>query len=153
MVRDGLPHYALSLTVSDESYLAQVQTYFAGWASAVSRGGPSTSSADTEGLHLATTEAFSLSGGRCVRFPGWAGIVGSPTVAEVVAGSAIDRLEVLGGVPAGAADVLHTRDFVRPLWRQGELVLPVLPAGHGTVAPFEVPNPTPCCGEAILAVE
>jgi hypothetical protein len=27
----------------------------------------------------------------------------------------------------------------------GALVLHVLPAGPGRVAPFEVPNPTPCC--------
>jgi hypothetical protein len=147
MVRDSQPHYAFSLTAPDQACLAAVQQYFAAWDSAVSHDQPSASSGYSEGLRLATTEAFARSGGRSVRFPGWAGIVGSPTVAEVLASSAIDRLEVLGGTPANPTDVLHSRDFVRPLWRRGELVLPVLPAGAGAIAPFEVPNPTPCCGE------
>jgi hypothetical protein len=147
MVRDSQPHYAFSLAVSDEACLTHVQTYFAAWDSAISHDRPSASSGYSEGLRLATGEAFARSGGRSVRFPGWAGIVGSPTVAEVLATTAIDRLEVLGGAAANPADVLRSRDFVRPLWRHGELVLPVLPAGAGAVAPFEVPNPTPCCGE------
>ena len=47
---------------------------------------------------------------------------------------------------AAQDDVVATRAFVRPLCRGGRLVLPVLPAGRGRLAPFEVPNPTPCCG-------
>lgn len=147
IVRDGQPHYAISLTVSDPACLAAVQQHFGSWDSATSHSRPSASSGWTDGLRLATAEAFARNGGRCVRFPGWDGIVGSQTVADVLGSSAIDRLEVLGGKAADPSDVLHSRDFVRPLWRRGVLVLPVLPSGAGAVAPFEVPNPTPCCGE------
>ena len=147
MVRDSAPHYAFSLAAADGTLLAQVQEHFADWPSALSRRQPSASSALTEGLLVATTEALGRTGGRAVRFPGWDGIVGTPTIAQVLSTSAIDQLEVLGGQPADDADVLHSRDFVRPLWKHGRLVLPVLPSGPGAVAPFEVPNPTPCCGE------
>jgi hypothetical protein len=147
IVRDSAPHYAFSLTSADHSLPARVQEHFAGWPSALSHEQPSASSALTDGLELATAEAFARTGGRAVRFPGWDSIVGTPTVAHVLSTSAIDQLEVLGGQPAEDTDVLHSRDFVRPLWRHGRLVLPVLPSGAGAVAPFEVPNPTPCCGE------
>lgn len=151
MVRDDQPHYAFSLTSYDEDAVDVVRATFDDWPSAVSRDDrPSASSGYTPGLHLATTQALAANGGRCVRFPGQDRVVGTPTVAEVLAQSAIQRLEVLGGQPANASDVLHSRDFVRPLWRAGALVLPVLPSGPGAVAPFEVPDPTPCCGEHAL---
>ncbi|MFE9727753.1 hypothetical protein ACFYQ5_30350 [Streptomyces sp. NPDC005794] len=40
-----------------------------------------------------------------------------------------------------------TREFVRPQWRDGELVLAAMPAVGGTLVPFEVPDPTPCCAD------
>jgi hypothetical protein len=147
MVRDGSPHYALSLLSEDQDLLGAVQLHLADWPSAVSLDQPSASSSFSAGLQLATTEALSRTGGRSVRFPGWAGIVGSPTVADVIASSAIDQLELLGGGSVDGADVLHSRNFVRPLWKHGRLVLPVMPSGPAAVAPFEVPDPTPCCGE------
>ena len=84
-------------------------------------------------------------GGRAVRFDGVDALVGTLTVAEVLAVSAIDRVEILGGTPAGPSDVLDTQDFVRPQWRDGELVLTVMPAAGGRLVPFETRHPTPCC--------
>ena len=51
---------------------------------------------------------------------------------------------MLAGGPLPPAAVLQTREFCRPVYEAGALVLHVLPAGPGRVAPFEVPNPTPC---------
>jgi hypothetical protein len=42
---------------------------------------------------------------------------------------------------------VHTQDHVRPEWREGQLVLALVPAAGNTLAPFEVPNPTPCCAD------
>jgi hypothetical protein len=86
-------------------------------------------------------------GPRAVRFPGQDEIRGDVTVAELLARTAIERVNVLGGAAATPGDVVETRDFLRPLFRGGQLVLPVLPAGANRLAPFEVPDPTPCCGE------
>ncbi len=146
MVREPEPHYAFSLTLSGGP-VDLLRTQFGDWHTAVSFGKASASSGYSVGLSIATAQALAGSGGRCFRFPGQAGVVGSPTVAGILDSTPIARLEVLGGQPAALDDVVHTRDFVRPLWRGGDLVLPVLPAGPGAVAPFEVPNPTPCCGE------
>jgi hypothetical protein len=84
-------------------------------------------------------------GARAVRYPGVDALTGSLTVAEVVTRSAIDRVEMLGSGPADPSLVLDTDDFVRPIWRDGSLVLTVMPATDGHVVPFETRNPTPCC--------
>ncbi|MER7892349.1 hypothetical protein ABTX15_21255 [Micromonospora sp. NPDC094482] len=85
--------------------------------------------------------------GRAVRYPGVDRLVGRLTVGEVLANSAIERVVVLGGATAGPELPLDTRDFVRPQWRDGELVLVVMPHHTGAVAPFEVADPTPCCAD------
>uniref|UniRef100_UPI00403FFC13 hypothetical protein n=1 Tax=Streptomyces sp. SS7 TaxID=3108485 RepID=UPI00403FFC13 len=51
-----------------------------------------------------------------------------------------------GQGPDPATPVL-TRDQVRPEWRDGLLTLALIPAAGGTLAPFEVPRPTPCCAD------
>jgi hypothetical protein len=84
-------------------------------------------------------------GGRAVRFPGVDELVGTLPVGEVLARSAIDLVEVLGGGPADPGTLLQTDDFVRPVWRGGELVLVTTPAAGGRLAPFERRHPTPCC--------
>jgi hypothetical protein len=86
-----------------------------------------------------------VEGGRAVVFPGSAELTGTMTVADALAGSGIDRIEVLGGEPAASEAELDTGDFVRPLWRDGALVLTVMPAAGGRLVPFETRNPTPCC--------
>jgi hypothetical protein len=84
-------------------------------------------------------------GGRAVLFPGSDRLVGVLTVDEVITLSAIDRVEILGGAPAHPTTEIDTRDFVRPHWRAGALVLTTTPAAGGRLVPFESPTPTPCC--------
>jgi hypothetical protein len=86
--------------------------------------------------------------GRAVLFPGAAALTGTTTVGEVRMASAIDRVTVLGTAePPGSDTVLLTRDHVRPQWQDGALVLVCMPAAGGTLVPFEVPDPTPCCAD------
>jgi hypothetical protein len=151
-IRDGVPHYAFSFTTPepwDTQVPDAITAHFAGLPfvrlDVVDDGEPP-ESADTVGLRQTVHEIRTKERGRAVRFPGSAQLVGTMTVGEAVAASGIDRLAVLGGLEAADSDLLVTRDFVRPLWTSGELVLSVMPAGEGSFAPFEVPNPTPCCG-------
>ncbi|MFD9188350.1 hypothetical protein ACFWCA_09015 [Streptomyces phaeochromogenes] len=86
--------------------------------------------------------------GRAVVYPGSAALTGTVTVEELLSGSAIDRVTVLGsaGEPPPGQGVV-TRDHVRPQWQDGELVLTLMPAVGGVLVPFEVPDPTPCCAD------
>jgi hypothetical protein len=84
--------------------------------------------------------------GRAVLFAGVETLTGTVTVADLLARSAIDRVTVLGAGPAEPSLEVVTRDFVRPQWTDGLLILVATPAPGGRLAPFEVPNPTPCCG-------
>ncbi|MFH9618598.1 hypothetical protein [Streptomyces pratensis] len=86
--------------------------------------------------------------GRAVLYPGAAALTGTLTVAELVGRSAIERVRVLGTADRpDPATRLVTREFVRPQWQDGELVLAAMPAVGGTLVPFEVPDPTPCCAD------
>ena len=97
------------------------------------------------GARVAVSEALTRLAGRAVLFPGSSALVGSLTVGEVLARSALDRVVDLTGAEVDATTVVHTRDFVRPQ-RVGRLLeLTVQPARGGTVVPFEDPDPTPCC--------
>lgn len=82
--------------------------------------------------------------------PGADGLTGTVTVAELLARTPTTRLVVLGSPaherPEPSAEIL-TSGHVRPEWRAGELVLPLVPAAGGRLAPFEVPDPTPCCAD------
>ncbi|MEU4532935.1 hypothetical protein AB0F49_32340 [Micromonospora ureilytica] len=49
------------------------------------------------------------------------------------------------GHRTGRETVVHTRDFVRPQWQAGELMLMATPYRAAGIAPCEVPDPTPCC--------
>jgi hypothetical protein len=102
----------------------------------------------SSGATVATAELAGRLDGRAVIYPGVDGLIGEVTVESLLAGSAIDRIVVLAGqVELAASDVVHTRDHVRPEWRDGLLTLTVVPAPNGTFVPFEVPNPTPCCAD------
>ncbi|MEV6615828.1 hypothetical protein AB0N31_18595 [Streptomyces sp. NPDC051051] len=86
--------------------------------------------------------------GRAVLYRGADRLRGTTTVGELLSGSAIDRVTVLGAPDEPAFSViLVTNDHVRPQWQDGELVLAAMPAAGGTLAPFEVPEPTPCCAD------
>jgi len=147
MVRDsGVPHYGYSIAFSSAPtprLLQELCNHFAPWPYDYS------DHPHAESLSLALTivaaQAWSGDGGRAVHFPGWTRFRGELSIGEVLSDTMIDRVDALGGTSPQTSDVLHTRDFVRPLFRNGELVLPVMPAGPGGFAPFEVPNPTPCC--------
>ena len=86
--------------------------------------------------------------GRAVVYPGVELLTGTVTVAELLAASAIDRIRIVGGDQGavGPDTLVDTRNFVRPQWMDGRLTLAASPAPAGRIAPFEVPNPTPCCG-------
>ncbi|WP_189780693.1 hypothetical protein [Streptomyces capitiformicae] len=86
--------------------------------------------------------------GRAVLYPGVSSLTGTLTIAELLSRSAIARVTVLGSPGQPAPDTeLVTRDHVRPHWHDGELVLTAMPAVGGTLVPFEVPDPTPCCAD------
>ncbi|MFB4194161.1 hypothetical protein [Streptomyces carpaticus] len=98
------------------------------------------------GAALAAAEHTGRDGGRAVYFPGGAELPGRLTVGELLATTAIDAAEVLGGTPADPDTVLITRSHVRPEWVAGRLLLRLMPALGGTYVPFETPDPHPCCG-------
>jgi hypothetical protein len=100
---------------------------------------------DPPGPHSAEAVAQHTVSGRAVLFPGVESLVGTLSVAEVLALSAIERVEVLGSGPADPATLIDTGDFVRPQWRAGVLTLTTTPASGGRLVPFETRNPTPCC--------
>jgi hypothetical protein len=86
--------------------------------------------------------------GRAVIYPGVFALTGTLTIAELLAASAIDRVTVLGAAGQPAPDTcLVTWSHVRPQWQDAELVLTAMPAVGGTLVPFEVPAPTPCCAD------
>ena len=154
-VRDESPHYAVSVALSgppDAELLDGIGGHFA--ASAIVGVGSATTrkASGSTGARQALTNARDRDGGRAVRFPGWAQLTGTVPLRQVLASSAIDGISQLGGGSPDPDALLITRGFVRPRWCSGELVLAVLPAGRNSagaplVAPFEVPNPTPCCAQ------
>jgi hypothetical protein len=108
---------------------------------------PDTSS---NAARVAEAEHRSRQSGRVVVYPGVEKLAGVMPVAEVLSASAIEKVVIMGrpGRPdADPAQLVDTRDFVRPQWIDGALTLVTTPAAGGRLAPFEVPNPTPCCGD------
>lgn len=95
----------------------------------------------------AATAAAAGEFGRAVRFPGVERLTGALTVSEILQRSSIARVEILGSGPAGPETVVETGDFVRPQFRNGELVLVTTPAVGATLIPFESRYPTPCCAD------
>jgi hypothetical protein len=93
----------------------------------------------------AAVEHYARRSGRAVVFPGVGAMVGTVSVGDVLTRTAVERVLVLGGPQPGIDVLIDTRDFVRPQWRDGLLTLITTPAPDGHIAPFEVPNPTPCC--------
>ncbi|KOX28739.1 hypothetical protein ADK67_11205 [Saccharothrix sp. NRRL B-16348] len=83
--------------------------------------------------------------GRCVRFPGQSALTGTHPAAEVVAVSAIDRVVGIG-VEVAPTDPVRTLGFLRPVCRDGELLLLVEPAVGGVLRPAEAESPHECCG-------
>lgn len=129
LVRDERPRVVLSFAVESAADLRSVRRQLTAQGHEVTDGAPDEC-------------------GRAVLYPGVAALTGTVTVAELLSRSAIARVTVLGATQPPAADtVVVTRDHVRPQWLDGELVLAVQPAVGGTLTPFEVPDPTPCCAD------
>ncbi|MER6154801.1 hypothetical protein ABT147_04560 [Streptomyces sp. NPDC001868] len=129
LVRGDRPRVALSLAVPSEPLLSTVQERLAARDHEVAPGTP---------------DAM----GRAVIYPGVTALTGTLTIADVLDRSAITRVTVLGTPGRPAPDTpLVTQDHVRPHWHDGELVLTTMPAVGGTLVPFEVPEPTPCCAD------
>ncbi|MDQ2588739.1 hypothetical protein [Saccharothrix yanglingensis] len=103
-------------------------------------------SADSPGARAAVG-ARDRTDGRCIRFPGQGALTGTHPAAEVVARSAIERVVGIG-VPVAPTDPVETLGFLRPVCRDGELVLLVEPAVGGVLRPAESENPHECCGGA-----
>ncbi|MFJ9374555.1 hypothetical protein [Streptomyces sp. NPDC101455] len=103
-----------------------------------------------EAAALAAAEHAARRSGRAVLFPGSDQLTGTVTVADLLQLSAVDRVIVVGATSGDSPDPVipvQTQDHVRPEWREGQLVLALVPAAGNTLAPFEVPNPTPCCAD------
>ena len=98
---------------------------------------------------LAAAEHAARRSGRAVLYPGVEHLTGTVTAADLLKSTAIDQLTVVGApltTPDPTTPIL-TQDHVRPEWREGQLILALVPAVGNTLAPFEVPNPTPCCAD------
>lgn len=132
LVQSPFPHVAISIEAIETTAGAAVE--------AVTSAEMAVAAEQAAAAHAART------GGRAVLYPGVEALVGTLTVAELLERSAIERVTVLGGEPATPDTPLHTRDFVRPQWMDGALTLVTTRVAGGGIAPFEVPNPTPCCG-------
>ncbi|MEU1041479.1 hypothetical protein ACFYP4_02135 [Streptomyces sp. NPDC005551] len=129
LVRGDRPRVALSLAAPSRALLSTVRQRLTAQGYEVSPGAP---------------DAV----GRAVLYPGVTRLTGTVTIAEALSASAIARVAVLGACGQPPPEQrLVTRDHVRPEWRDGVLVLTAMPAAGGTLVPFEVPEPTPCCAD------
>jgi hypothetical protein len=148
LIRTSLPHVAVSLAVPappSTSGFFQVVREIVGDVGLALGSHPAGPARLAEGAALAVSEH--VRSGRAVRFPGIERLTGRLTVRDILEGTAIDRVLVLMAKEPPLEALVDTRDHVRPEWRDGRLTLLTMPAGPGLFAPYEVPNPTPCCAD------
>jgi hypothetical protein len=108
--------------------------------------------ADQTAEDRAVAEHTRRRSGRAVIYPGVETLTGQVTVTDLLTRTAISRIHLIGGTGDPLPQTLiDTRSFVRPQWMDGQLTLVATPAPDGRIAPFEVPNPTPCCADHALA--
>jgi hypothetical protein len=86
-------------------------------------------------------------GARQVLFAGAEGLKGTIAVSAILAGSAIEQVVILGGLTAVPEMLVDTRDFIRPVWRDGVLTLITQFGRGGVLVPFEPPANRPCCAD------
>ncbi|WP_299954811.1 hypothetical protein [uncultured Modestobacter sp.] len=100
----------------------------------------------TAPARVALDEAGAGTAGRAVRFPGSAGVTGRISVADLIAATAIERVNGIGVEPTGS-DVVETgpNGFLRPTHSGGQLTLLVERAAGGVLQPFEIEDPHVCC--------
>jgi hypothetical protein len=99
------------------------------------------------GAYVAAVEAALGTTGRVVRWPGHEMAHGVLPAAELRTRCGIDQLEGVGGVPVDDDTLIDTRDFLRPLRRDGRLVLQVQPAAGNLLIPFELQHQQKCCAD------
>jgi hypothetical protein len=99
------------------------------------------------GAYLAAIESALGSTGRLVRFPGSEQARGVMTALELRERCGIDQVEALGGQVVEDDSLVDTRDFIRPIRRDGKVVLLVQPAAGGVLIPFEVEHQQKCCAD------
>ncbi|GAB3127384.1 hypothetical protein GCM10027160_52000 [Streptomyces calidiresistens] len=105
--------------------------------------------AGAAGARAARTAAAAprADGVRAVVFPGSAGVPDTLPVGELLRTTAIERAEVLGGLVPEAGAPVETAGHLRPEWRDGALLLRLVPVVGGRYMPFDVPDPHPCCAD------
>jgi hypothetical protein len=97
------------------------------------------------GAYVAAVETALGTAGRLVAFPGQENAHGTLTAAELRSHCGIDQVEALGGLAVEDTTLVDTRDFIRPIRRNGQVVLLVQPAAGGVLIPFEVEHQIKCC--------
>jgi hypothetical protein len=130
------PHVAVSLALPDGAVPAERLATL-----------PAVAPQLSEAAEQAAADHAAGRAGRAVLYPGMDQLTGTLTVAQVLGSSAIDRITVIGGPPPQPDTLVDTRGFVRPQWRDGALTLVTTPVAGERIAPFELPNPTPCCAD------
>jgi len=101
---------------------------------------------DASAVRVLTSDVGPVAG-RAFVFAGSEGLNGVLAVGVLTTRTAIDDVVSMGGSPVDPGTMLNTQGFVRPVYRDGRLVLHTRPAIGGVVVPFEQPNPTPCCAD------
>jgi len=147
------PHVAVSLTSTAD--LAQpVRDHLAGQnvGLAITRPGASEPelagpSQLVRGAYVAAVEAALGTAGRAVRWPGHELGHGILPAAELRTRCNIDHLEAVGGQPVADDAMVDTCDFLRPLRRDGRLVLQLQPAAGNVLIPFELQHQQQCCAD------
>jgi hypothetical protein len=99
------------------------------------------------GAYVAAVEAALGTAGRAVRWPGHEQAHGVLPAAELRTRCGIDQLEAVGGLSVTDDSLIDTRDFLRPLRRDGRLILQVQPAAGNLLIPFELQHQQKCCAD------
>jgi hypothetical protein len=99
------------------------------------------------GAYVAAVEAALGTTGRVVRWPGQEQAHGVLPAAELCARCGIDQLEGIGGAPVEDDTLVDTLDFLRPVRRDGRLVLQVQPDADNLLIPFELQHQQNCCAD------
>ncbi|MFC9694297.1 hypothetical protein ACFTSF_37485 [Kribbella sp. NPDC056951] len=99
------------------------------------------------GAYVAAVEAALGTAGRVVRWPGHERGRGVLPAAELRSRCGIDHLEAVGGLPITDDALVDTLDFLRPVRRDGQLVLQLQPAAGNLLIPFELQHQQKCCAD------
>jgi hypothetical protein len=99
------------------------------------------------GAYVAAVEAALGTAGRVVRWPGHEQARGIRTAKELRTRCGIDQLEAVGGLAITDDTLVDTRDFLRPIRRDGRLLLQLQPAAGDLLIPFELQHQQKCCAD------